>query len=260
VYNSYPTNPNPLRQFQGEMGYDRDLPNLNYARNRFVDTTKGRWISRDPIGFDGGDWNLFRYTGNNPISFVDQSGNSAMVPSVGSASPTSVDYAPGPEPFTSDTCFGAVLGTVWTGVPCSEGWVIQHVRFTQSYTEKTCSSSGFYIGYEFWEAVKISCNSFGIIDYYVGGVFSPGPAVDKFDLTGFIHGKGTLTVTGHSTWYRSLPTSLSPWAPGLVPFGGASYSTIGPIPGWIESGAPKNLTVQFNCCCTPQVQTPTHTP
>jgi len=74
VYNSYATNPNPLRQFQGEMGYDRDLPNLNYARNRFVDTTKGRWISRDPIGFDGGDWNLFRFVGNSPVNNIDPTG------------------------------------------------------------------------------------------------------------------------------------------------------------------------------------------
>jgi hypothetical protein len=38
------------------MGYQRDTPNLNYARNRFIDMSKGRWINRDPIGDQAGDW------------------------------------------------------------------------------------------------------------------------------------------------------------------------------------------------------------
>ena len=34
-------------------------------------------MSEDPIGFDGGDSNLYRYTFNNPLNFVDPSGNAA---------------------------------------------------------------------------------------------------------------------------------------------------------------------------------------
>jgi len=73
-YSSFLTNQYPFRQFQGEVSYDRDLLNLNYARNRFVDTTKGRWISTDPIGRAGNDQNLYRYVRNNPVNLVDPLG------------------------------------------------------------------------------------------------------------------------------------------------------------------------------------------
>ena len=31
----------------------------------------GRFLSEDPIGFAGGDMNLYRYVFNNPINYVD---------------------------------------------------------------------------------------------------------------------------------------------------------------------------------------------
>jgi hypothetical protein len=36
--------------------------------------TLGRWAQIDPIGFDGGDVNLYGYVGNNPVGFVDPMG------------------------------------------------------------------------------------------------------------------------------------------------------------------------------------------
>ena len=34
----------------------------------------GRWLSKDPILFDGGDVNLFGYVANDPINWIDPSG------------------------------------------------------------------------------------------------------------------------------------------------------------------------------------------
>ena len=34
--------------------------NLYYYRARWYDAEDGRFISKDPIGFNGGDWNLYR--------------------------------------------------------------------------------------------------------------------------------------------------------------------------------------------------------
>jgi hypothetical protein len=34
----------------------------------------GRWLTKDPIGFAGGDTNLYRYAYNDPVNFVDMSG------------------------------------------------------------------------------------------------------------------------------------------------------------------------------------------
>ena len=42
--------------------------------NRWYDPAAGRWISEDPIGFAGGDANLYRYVGNQSTLLVDPSG------------------------------------------------------------------------------------------------------------------------------------------------------------------------------------------
>jgi RHS repeat-associated protein len=45
--------------------------------NRWYDSSVGRWLSEDPIGFAAGDANLYRYVGNSPINTTDPSGLSA---------------------------------------------------------------------------------------------------------------------------------------------------------------------------------------
>ncbi|MEX2122008.1 MAG: RHS repeat-associated core domain-containing protein [Pirellulales bacterium] len=59
-------------QFTGRE-WDADL-GLYYYRARWYDPQTGRFISEDPIGFEGGDANLNRYVGNDPANFTDPSG------------------------------------------------------------------------------------------------------------------------------------------------------------------------------------------
>lgn len=47
---------------------------LLYMRARYYDPEVGRFISKDPIGFWGGDLNLYAYVVNNPVNYVDPSG------------------------------------------------------------------------------------------------------------------------------------------------------------------------------------------
>ncbi|MEX1027029.1 MAG: RHS repeat-associated core domain-containing protein, partial [Candidatus Paceibacterota bacterium] len=47
---------------------------LYLAGIRYYDPQAARWASKDPIGFDAGDANLYRYVGNNPVNEVDPSG------------------------------------------------------------------------------------------------------------------------------------------------------------------------------------------
>ena len=47
---------------------------LQYNRARWYDSSTGRWISQDPMGFDAGDSNLYRYAFNSPTNHTDPSG------------------------------------------------------------------------------------------------------------------------------------------------------------------------------------------
>jgi RHS repeat-associated protein len=47
---------------------------LQYNNARWYDPKMGRWISQDPLGFDAGDSNLYRYVNNRATSASDPSG------------------------------------------------------------------------------------------------------------------------------------------------------------------------------------------
>ncbi|MFZ4403006.1 MAG: RHS repeat domain-containing protein [Pseudobdellovibrionaceae bacterium] len=53
--------------------YDPDTKMVKFGA-RTYDPSIGRWISKDPILFDGGDGNLYGYVGNDPVNFVDPTG------------------------------------------------------------------------------------------------------------------------------------------------------------------------------------------
>jgi RHS repeat-associated protein len=75
---SYDSFGNPTNNLTTRYGYTaREFDNftgLHYYRARFYDAKLGRFISEDPIGFAGGDINLFGYVWNNPIKYSDPTG------------------------------------------------------------------------------------------------------------------------------------------------------------------------------------------
>lgn len=70
---------NPLR-FPGQY-YDAET-GLHYNWSRYYEPKTGRYLNPDPIGFLGGDVNLYRYCGNNPVGYRDIDGrqNSGAIP------------------------------------------------------------------------------------------------------------------------------------------------------------------------------------
>ena len=80
---------NPTVAWQGKQGYQFEQPlGLQYVRQRWYDPVTRQFISQDPLGFpdatvpwgiesgqvSGGDVNLYRYAGNNPINMNDPGG------------------------------------------------------------------------------------------------------------------------------------------------------------------------------------------
>ena len=53
--------------------YDTDTKLVRFGA-RDYDAETGRWTAKDPIGFNGGDVNLYRYVLNNPINWIDSHG------------------------------------------------------------------------------------------------------------------------------------------------------------------------------------------
>jgi RHS repeat-associated protein len=66
-----PTTGNPYtytsREYDSETGF-------YFYRARYYDPKVGRFISEDPIGFEGGDVNFYAYVKNDPINYTDPSG------------------------------------------------------------------------------------------------------------------------------------------------------------------------------------------
>jgi RHS repeat-associated protein len=60
---------------------------VQYNRGRFYAPFTGKFLSPDPIGFSGGDPNLYRYVRNNPQSYTDPLGTLTVIP-----------FIPRPEP------------------------------------------------------------------------------------------------------------------------------------------------------------------
>ena len=57
--------------------YDADTQLIRFGY-RDYDPETGRWTARDPIGFAGGDTNLYGYVLGDPINFIDSNGLAGM--------------------------------------------------------------------------------------------------------------------------------------------------------------------------------------
>jgi RHS repeat-associated protein len=67
------TTPTPFR-FGGTGGSYNDSTSRNYARRRVLRKDQARWLTPDPIGFAGGESNLYAAFSNSPTSRVDFTG------------------------------------------------------------------------------------------------------------------------------------------------------------------------------------------
>lgn len=75
TYDSFGNQISTLPTRYGFTGRERDdFSGLNYYRARFYDPKAGRFTSEDPVGFRGGNINLYGYVQNQPLKYVDPLG------------------------------------------------------------------------------------------------------------------------------------------------------------------------------------------
>ena len=65
-----------VNPFRFSTKYADDVAELYYYGYRYYSPVLGRWVSRDPIGEEGG-LNLYGFVGNEPVDSVDPYGNAA---------------------------------------------------------------------------------------------------------------------------------------------------------------------------------------
>ncbi len=71
-------------------GRENDGNGLYFDRARYYLPAFGRFISEDPLTFDGGDANLYRYVWNSPTNFFDPSGEVGVGVAVGGSTEVGV--------------------------------------------------------------------------------------------------------------------------------------------------------------------------
>ncbi len=93
-------------------GQDNDGTGLYFYRSRYYSPAMGRFISEDPIGFAGGQANLYAYVGDSPLSFVDPFGMDKN-PGPPQPPPNGPNPNPNPNPNPIPPCLTTIL-------PCSQ--------------------------------------------------------------------------------------------------------------------------------------------
>jgi RHS repeat-associated protein len=90
--------------------YDQDTKLVRFGA-RDYDPEVGRWTSKDPILFNGGDTNLYGYVISDPINFIDRDGKN----------PTLILIAPYLA-FESGFFIGATINKILMGIPYSQSY------------------------------------------------------------------------------------------------------------------------------------------
>jgi RHS repeat-associated protein len=97
IANQTETTSQPFK-FVGQFGVITEPNGFYYMRARFYDPIVGRFISEDPIGFDGGDVNLMAYVQNNPVNGSDPWGLLGLItPGFTNVKRESPNYKPVPD-------------------------------------------------------------------------------------------------------------------------------------------------------------------
>jgi RHS repeat-associated protein len=178
---------------------------LQYNRARYFDAKTGRWISQDPLGFDAGDSNLYRYVANMATTLSDPSGlvNPVIVGAYYAAGALSsaislYKFVIGPSPVKT----GAGAWSVWytikagssdarevirrarddllnnAGHPGFDGWA---GKDTDTLREAKVQEYQFRMNVKFEEYDDVTSNEF--LGEVRSGITVPASGPDSIDLS-----------------------------------------------------------------------------
>ncbi|MEW4368192.1 RHS repeat-associated core domain-containing protein [Aliikangiella sp. GXAS 306] len=107
--------------------YDRDTGLTRFGA-RDYDPQAGRWTSKDPIGFAGGDSNIYGYVFSDPVNGIDPNGLTTMTAGAG------IGFAVG----------GPVGAAIGFGVGAALGWAGWELwgSLNEEAGDESCSKPG----------------------------------------------------------------------------------------------------------------------
>ena len=164
--------------------HDRDLKLVRFGA-RDYDPETGRWTAKDPIGFAGGDTNLFGYTANDPVNFIDPLGLVVCVMNIPGACIVPDQKSFLPKPTSSQTVStGFQSETYGGGKVEKDAHIIPSYGVTQNYSYEPAPPRDCIIGVLTVGGVDTTIFNdpdTGEISFQ-GGTFSAGPDLVPFSI------------------------------------------------------------------------------
>ncbi|MFQ3260797.1 MAG: RHS repeat-associated protein [Reinekea sp.] len=190
---------------------------------RDFDPETGRWTARDPIGFAGGDTNLYGYVGGNPVMFIDPNGLEAQWSNMDAL----VHFLNegGDVTLSEIGHFDTIRNSnVTTGVVERLG---DQIREAAQTTAEGKAPGEYSFSYRFSNSYDYTGDKF-----FIGGSTLSG----SYSGTVTVLEGGVFTYSGRNVFYYSDifedPWDLFDWVDGVNNIGGKPYNITG---RWIEA-------------------------
>lgn len=184
------------REFDPESG-------LYYYRARYYDANTGRFLSEDPIGFNGGDDNFYRYVSNNPINFIDPLGLLNILGGAGGSAvggtgvdvsggvAVNIDFILDPSPGAGPETAAFLSEGAGGGVNVSGDVFVGFIEGSISDVAGTTANLNL-VGGPFSVTIFLD----PITGEIIGGTAGAGPTATPFGVSGTISNTGTVPLEG----------------------------------------------------------------